>query len=89
MKTWARMLIRAGVPERTLIVALYRIFSTLNAVKAELGTLWWYAIITIYRAIDWTGLHAAAEWFSRVSGLLDILKETYYRLNGCRDDGDR
>ena len=70
MKTVARLLIRTGVvSEQTMIVFLYRVFSALNAVKAELHTLRWYAIIELYRVIDWTGAHAAAEWFARVSGL--------------------
>ena len=89
MTTWAKMLIRAGAPERTLIVALYRIFSCIEFVKGHSGMLRWYVTIKIYRAIDWTGMHAAAEWFSRVSGLLAILKETYYSLDGCRDEVDR
>ena len=72
MKTLARLLIRKGVvSEQTMIVFLYRVFSVLNAAKAELQTLRWYAII---RVLGWTGAHAAAEWFARVSGLRDRLK---------------
>ena len=63
------LLKRAGIPERTLIVVFVRIFSAVLAVKSELRTLRWYAIINLYHAINWTGMHAAAEWFARVSGL--------------------
>lgn len=63
------LLKRAGIPEPTLIVIFVRIFSAVLAVKSELRTLRWYAIITLYHAIHWIGLHAVAEWFSRVSGL--------------------
>ena len=75
MKTLARLLIRKGVvSEQTMIVFLYRVFSAINAVKAELQALRWYAIIELYRVIGWTGAHAAAEWFSRFSGLRARLK---------------
>ena len=75
MKTIARLLIRTGVvSEQTMIVFLHRVFCVLNAFKAELQTLRWYTIINLYSALDWTGAHAAAEWFARVSGLRARLK---------------
>lgn len=85
MKTIARLLIRAGVPERTMIVFLYRVFIALAAVKAELQTLRCFAMITAYRAIDATGAHAGAEWFARVSGLRARLKAAL----GYGDEVDR
>ena len=63
------LLKRTGIPEPTLVVVFVRIFSAVLAVKSELRTLRWYAIINLYHAINWTGMHAAAEWFARVSGL--------------------
>ena len=75
MKTIARLLIRQGVvSEQTMIVFLYRVFSVLNAIEAELRALRWYAIINLYQALDWTGAHGVAEWFARVSGLRPRLK---------------
>lgn len=85
MKTVARLLIRAGVPERTMIVFLYRVFSVVAAVKSELQTLRCYAIITAYRAIDAAGAHALAEWFARFSGLRARLKAAL----GYGDEVDR
>ncbi len=85
MKTVARLLIRAGVSERTMIVFLYRVFSVLDAVRGELQTLRWYAIINLYQALDSTGAHAAAEWFARVSGLRARLKAAL----GYGDEVDR
>lgn len=69
MKTIARLLLRAGVPEQTVIVFLYRVFYVPEAVKEHLPILRGFAIIKIYRMLYWSGAHAAAEWFARVSGL--------------------
>ena len=85
MKTIVRLLIRAGVPERTMIVILYRALSVLDAVESELETLYWLAIIKLYRALDWTGAHALAEWFARASGLRACLKAAL----GYGDETDR
>lgn len=75
MKTVVRLLIRNGfVSEQTMAVFLVRVFNGLAAIKSEARTLRWYAIVTIFHAIDWTGANAAAEWFSRVSGLRAQLK---------------